>query len=76
MDITGEGSEVLDVCDVLLVVENSLVEVADGPTEGDVVVEELGELCSGLAGVGVTPGAEGHEDLLFLVEGHVAVHHG
>ena len=76
MYVTSQGGEVLDVGHVLLIVEDALVEVADAPAQGDVVVEELRELCSGLTGIGVTPGAERHQNLLLLVEGHVAVHHG
>ena len=76
MNITSQGGEVLDVGYVLLVVENALIEVRDAPTQGDVVVEELRELGSSLAGVGVTPSAERNQNLLVLVEGHIAVHHG
>ena len=75
MNIACEGCKVLDVADVLLVVENSLIEVADAPTERNVVVEEFGELCSSLTCIGVTPGAERYQDLLLFVESHITVHH-
>ena len=74
--ITCQCGEVLDAGHVLLVVEDGLVEVADAPAQGDVVVEEFREFGGSLARVGVAPGAEGHQYLLTLVEGHVAVHHG
>ena len=75
MNIACQCGEILDIADVLLVVEDSLVEVRDTPAQGDIVVEELRKLGCCLACVGVTPGAERHEDLLLLVEGHIAVHH-
>ena len=61
---------------MFLVVENSLVEVRDAPTQGNVIVEQLRELGGSLSSVGVTPCAEGNQNLLLLVEGHIAVHHG
>ena len=76
MNIAGEGGQILDVADVLLVVEDGLIQMADAPAQGNVVVEELRQFSGGLARVGVAPGAEGYQNLLLLVEGHVAVHHG
>ena len=61
---------------MLLVVQYSLVDVADAPAQGNVVVEEFRQLGGSLARVGVAPGAEGNQDFLLVVEGHVAVHHG
>ena len=61
---------------MLLVVENALIEVGNAPAQRNVVNEKFGQLCSCLGGVGVTPCAERHEDVLILVESHVAVHHG
>jgi hypothetical protein len=75
MYIACEGGEVLDVLHVFIILEDALIQMADTPAEGDVVVEELGELGSGLTGIGITPSAEGYEDLLLLVESHIAVHH-
>ena len=75
MNITGKGSEVFDAGNVLLIVENALVKVRDAPAQGNVVVKELRELGSSLTGVGVTPCAEGNENLLLFIKGHVTVHH-
>ena len=76
MDIAGEGSEILDILHMGIVVEYALIEVADAPAERNVVVEELAEFSSSLAGIGVAPSAERHENLLVLIESHIAVHHG
>ena len=76
MYIACQRGQVFNVLDVLVAFENALVEVRDGPTQRNVVVEEFREFCSSLSGVGVTPGPEGHQNLLLFVEGHVAVHHG
>ena len=76
MNIAGEGGQILDAGDVLFPVEDALVEMRDAPAQGNVVVEELAQLGSSLARVGVAPSAEGHQYLLLLVESHIAVHHG
>ena len=88
VNVAGEGGEIGDVLNVLFAVQDGLIEVRNAPTEWDVVVEELAELGSSLAGVGVAPGAERCEDLLTLgnrcpaggfaigTKGHIAVHHG
>ena len=60
---------------MLLVVEDGLIEVADAPAQGDVVVEQLRKFGGSLTRVRVTPRAEGHQDFLLLVERHIAVHH-
>ena len=59
-----------------LAVQDGLVKVRDAPAQGDVVNKKLGQTGGSGAGVGVAPRAEGHEDVLLLVEDHVAVHHG
>ena len=61
---------------MLVILENALIEMGNAPAQRDVVVEELGELGGSLTGIGVTLGAERYEDLLLLVECHIAVHHG
>ena len=76
MHIACQCGKVLDVSHVFLIVENSLIEVADAPAERDVVVKQFGEFRSSLSCIGVTPGTEGNENLLFFIEGHIAVHHG
>ena len=76
MYIAGQGGEVLDVVYVLVVVEDALVQVTDAPAQGDVIIEQLRQLGSGLARIGVAPCAERHQDFLLLIEGHIAVHHG
>ena len=76
MYIASQRGQELDVLHVLVTVQDALVQVRDAPAQGDVVVEQLAELGSCLASVRVTPCAERHQNLLLLVEGHVAVHHG
>ena len=76
MYVAGQRGQILDVADVLLIVEDGLIQVADAPAQRDVVVEELRQLGSSLARIGVAPSAERHHYFLLLVEGHVAVHHG
>ena len=61
---------------MLLVVKYCLVQVADTPAQRNVIVEQFGKLGSGLARVRIAPGTEGHQNLLLLVECHIAVHHG
>ena len=73
--VDGERGQEVDVGDVGLVAEDGLVEVRDGPALRDVVLEECGEHPGRLAGDGVLPGAERHEERSGLVEGQVAVHH-
>ncbi len=73
--VAGERGEVRDLADVLFLVEHRLVQVGDGPTLRDVVLEQLGKLLVGLGGVGVLPSAERHQHLAVLVEREVAVHH-
>ena len=74
--VTGECGEVSHLGDVLFLVEHGLVQVSDGPTLGDVVLEQLGELLVSFGGVGVLPGAERHQQFAGLVECEVTVHHG
>ena len=75
MDVACQSGLELDFLHMLLIVEDALIQMTDAPTQGDVVVEELGELCCSLTGVGVAPGAEGHENLIVGTECHIAVHH-
>ena len=74
--VACQRGQILDIGDVLLVVEDGLVEVRNRPAQGDIIVEQLRQLGSGLTRIGVTPSAEGHQNLLLLVESHIAVHHG
>jgi hypothetical protein len=41
VDISVEGSEIVDILDVALSVENALIEVRDTPAERNVEVEEV-----------------------------------
>ena len=76
VDIAGQGGEIGDLGDMLLLVQDGLVQVGDAPAQGNVVNEQLREGRCGLTGIGVAPGAEGDHEVAFLVERHVAVHHG
>ena len=76
MYIAGQCGQVLDVLHVLVVLEDALIQVRDTPAQGDVIVEQLRQLGGSLTRVGVTPCTERHQNLLLLVEGHIAVHHG
>ena len=76
MDVPFERRLEYDVLDVLFAVQNGLIEMRHRPTRGDVIVEKLGELIARGLGAVVSPGAEGHEKLVVLVEDHIAVHHG
>ena len=73
--IAGQRGQVFDVGNMLLVVKYALVKVADAPAKGNVVVEQFRKLGGCFTGIRVTPRAEGNENLLLLVEGHVTVHH-
>ena len=61
---------------MLLMVESGLVQMGYGPALRNVDLECPGKALMGLAGVGVPPGAEGHQEPVVLVEGQVPVHHG
>ena len=41
MDVTGERGEEVNLVDVLLTIQDSLINVRDAPTQWDVEVEEL-----------------------------------
>ena len=71
-----QGGHEADVGHVGLAVQDGLVQMGDGPALGDVEVEQPGQLLRGLAGNGVAPGAEGHQQLILFIEHDVAVHHG
>ena len=75
VDVAGERGQVADALHVGLAVQDGLIQVRDAPAERNVIVEELGELRGGGTGVGVAPGAERSQQVAFLVERHVAVHH-
>ena len=76
VDVSGQRRQEVNGGHMGLAVQNGLVEVRDAPAQGDVVNKELGQPGGGGTGVRVAPRAEGYEDVLLLVEGHVAVHHG
>ena len=76
MNIAGQRGQVFNVLYMFVILQDALVEMRDAPAQGDVVVEELAQFGSSLARIGVAPSAEGHQNLLLLVEGHIAVHHG
>ena len=74
--IAGQGGDEGHLGHVLLLVENGLVQVGYGPALGDVDLECPRKALMGLTGVGVPPGAEGHQEPVVLIEGQVPVHHG
>ena len=76
MDVTSQRGQELNVFYMGLFVEDGLIQVGDAPTKGNIEIEELGELGRSLAGVGVAPGAERHEDIAVGAERHITMHHG
>jgi len=56
-------------------IQNRLIQVGDAPALRDVVVEKCGQFLFGIRGDGVAPSPERHQQFIFLIEGHVAVHH-
>ena len=76
MDIACQRGQIFDVLHVRLVVQYALIQVRDAPTQGDVIVEQLRQLCRCLTRVRVTPCTERHQNLLVGIECHVSVHHG
>jgi hypothetical protein len=75
MHIAGQGGQVRDPPDVLLVVQYGLIQVRDAPAVRDVVVEQCAQSFDGRPGVGVAPGPERGEQFARGVECEVAVHH-
>ena len=73
--IAGQGGQVGDPADVVLVVQDRLVQVRDAPPVRDVVAEQRAQPLDRRPGVGVAPGPERGEQLTGGVEGEVAVHH-
>ena len=76
MHITCQGGQELDVPYMLLVVEDTLIEMRNTPTQGDIIVEEFRELGSCLSRIGISPGTERNKYLVLFVESHIAMHHG
>ena len=76
VDVSGQSGEEMNVFDVRLLIEHTLVEMRNAPAQGHVEVEKIGEFGGRLAGIGVAPSAERYQNLLLLVECHVPVHHG
>ena len=76
VDIPGQRSEIVDVSDMLLPVEDRLIQMGNGPAQWDVELEPLGQRGSRGAGGGVAPGAERCQQFSGGVEGNIAVHHG
>ena len=75
MDISRKRVDVRDVLDVLLAVQYCLVEVRNAPALGDVESEKFRQFGSSLLGYRISPGAERNQQIIILVERHVAVHH-
>ena len=76
MYVAGKGCQIINLIYVLLAVQDGLIYVGDTPAQGDVEAEQRRKIGCSLAGVGVAPRAERHEDVLILAESHIAVHHG
>jgi hypothetical protein len=73
--VPGERVQGGDLRNVRFGIPHRLVQVRDRPAQRDVGAEEPGQLGGGIAGRGVAPGAERHEQLVVGVEREVAVHH-
>ncbi len=76
VDIARQGGEKHHVLHMRLPVQDALIQVRQAPAEGHVEVEQGAEFLGRGTGVGVAPGAEGNQELVGAVEGHIAVHHG
>ena len=76
MDITGESGDEVDVLDMVVVFEDALIEMRDTPAERNVIHEQFRQCRCCLGSIGVAPCAERNENLLLLVECHIAMHHG
>ena len=50
--------------------------MSDAPSLGNVKPEGFGQLQGSLLGHGISPGAEGNQQFILVVECHVSVHHG
>ena len=61
---------------MFFLVQDSLIEVRDTPSQRNVVDKEFRQFGSCFASVGISPCTERYEDFFFIVESHVTVHHG
>ena len=61
---------------MFLLVQNSLIQVRQAPALGHVKAEELRKHGSGLTSNGISPGAEGRQQMILAVKGKVSMHHG
>ncbi|MPM71490.1 hypothetical protein SDC9_118455 [bioreactor metagenome] len=75
MHIPGKRREITKLLHMWFLIEDGLVQVGDGPSLGNRVIEELTELFSGCACHGISPGTEWDQQFTFLVKGKVPMHH-
>ncbi len=73
--VAGEGGQVGDRPDMLLLVEHGLVQVGDAPAVRDVVAERGAQLLRRGAGAGVAPGPERGQQGVVGAEREIPVHH-
>ena len=76
MNESGKSREIIDISDMRLIIQHSLVVVSDAPALRDVKAQYFGKLVCRLARDGVAPGAEFSKLFSVLVERQIAVHHG
>ena len=75
VDKSCQGVDVRNILDVLLAVEHRLVEVRNAPALRNVESEKFRKFGSRRLGDGISPCAERNQQVVVLIERHVAVHH-
>ena len=75
MDIARERRQMRDLFDVRLALCDRAVKMRDAPAGGDLEVKQRRERLRRGERAGITPGAEGHEQLPCLIEREIPVHH-
>ena len=76
MGIASQGGEVAHLGQVVFLVQDGLIQVAQAPALGHIELEQLGQLLGSLGGHGIAPGAEGNQQVHIGIKGQIAVHHG
>ena len=76
VDIARQSSDMGDLRNMLLTVQNRLIQVGNAPALGDIEAKEGRQFLRCLSGNSVLPGSERNQQIPVLVKSQIAVHHG
>ena len=75
MDIACQSGDVIHLRNVILAVQDCLIQLGNAPAQRHIELEQLGQCAGGDRRIGISPGQEGSQLLVFLVQSQIAVHH-